>query len=147
MAPMNPTNANYSTTPQHTGGMGLRLIGGLGWLVGRWRQVSVVAMLRMSQAGDGERVSLREWRWESELERVLIRDELQIRVTEREARYENKRTNLYYFNPSRNKFFFFFLSSQLQCTTISITMHCSNEAKKYSFSSTTRWWFFVFWWS
>ena len=27
-------------------------------------------------------------------------------------------------------FLFLFLNSQLQCTTISITMHCSNEAKK-----------------
>ena len=41
--------------------MGLRLIGGLGRLVGQWRRVSIVAMLRMSWDGGGERV----------LERVL----------------------------------------------------------------------------
>ena len=53
------------------GGVGLRLIGGLGRLVGQWRQTSVVATLRMSRTGGDERVSLRERCWESKLERVL----------------------------------------------------------------------------
>ena len=43
------------------GGVGLRLIGGLGRLVGQRRQASMVVTLRMSQVNGSVRVSLREF--------------------------------------------------------------------------------------
>ena len=80
--PMNLSDVDYSTTPQHTGGVGLRLISGLGLLVGRWRQASMATTLRMSQAGDNEIMSLREfwsemsfkWEWLRERHGVRIKE-------------------------------------------------------------------------
>jgi len=46
----------------------------------------------------------------------------------------------------RNLIIFFFLALSYNAH-LSIDVHCSNEAKKNSYSSTTGWWFFVFWWS
>ena len=59
------------------GSVGLRLIVGLGWLVGQWCRASVAATLRMSQAG-GDESETERW----EFERVSLREIREMRVIE-----------------------------------------------------------------
>ena len=59
------------------GGVDLRLIGGLGRLVGQWRRALVAATLRMSQAGSGES-EIERW----EFERVGLREIREMRASD-----------------------------------------------------------------
>ena len=101
------------------GGLGMRLISGLGWLVGRWHQASVTAT---SRAGGGKqseltRPKLKEWAWERWASNEM-------RVNERERHgvikeWKKEEASYIILIPDWNNFFFFFFfNSQLQCTSI-----------------------------
>ena len=81
-------------------------------------------------------------------ERVLRDDESFSTEKEREAQSDSERENhFYYFNRVGSKKLFSFCLALSYSAHLSIDVHCSNEAKKNTFSSTVAWLFLVFWWS